>query len=71
MVSVAGMRTDTPVGADKTSTANVYAHTRSHGFGNEVMKRILLGTYALTAEYVPHSNANANANADGTIQCFR
>jgi aspartyl-tRNA(Asn)/glutamyl-tRNA(Gln) amidotransferase subunit A len=30
----------------------VYAHTRSAGFGVEVQKRILLGTYALTAEYV-------------------
>lgn len=30
----------------------MYAHTRSRGFGREVQKRILLGTYALTAEYV-------------------
>lgn len=33
-------------------TADVYAYTRSAGFGAEVRKRILLGTYALTAEYV-------------------
>lgn len=45
-----GMRVDPPLGADKTKTANVYAHTRSSGFGHEVRKRILLGTYALTAE---------------------
>ncbi|KAF8519655.1 amidase signature enzyme [Gautieria morchelliformis] len=37
-------------GTDTTRTANVYAHSRTHGFGNEVQKRILLGTYALTAE---------------------
>lgn len=29
----------------------MYAHTRSSGFGPEVQKRILLGTYALTAEW--------------------
>ena len=32
----------------KTST--VYAQTRSAGFGLEVQKRILLGTYSLSAE---------------------
>ena len=31
-------------------TSNVYAQTRSAGFGLEVQKRILLGTYSLTAE---------------------
>ncbi|KAF7971195.1 hypothetical protein HWV62_21878 [Athelia sp. TMB] len=45
-----GMRVETPVGADRTSTSHVYAHTRSRGFGSEVKKRILLGTYALTAD---------------------
>ncbi|KAG1863573.1 amidase signature domain-containing protein [Suillus subalutaceus] len=35
---------------DKSKPGNVYAHTRSAGFGAEVQKRILLGTYALTAE---------------------
>lgn len=39
-----------PPGSDLTKTANVYAHSRSQGFGAEVRKRILLGTYALTAE---------------------
>ncbi|KAG1774410.1 amidase signature domain-containing protein [Suillus placidus] len=37
-------------GADKSKPGNVYAHTRSAGFGAEVQKRILLGTYALTAD---------------------
>jgi aspartyl-tRNA(Asn)/glutamyl-tRNA(Gln) amidotransferase subunit A len=31
-------------------TSNVYAQTRSAGFGLEVQKRILLGTYSLTAD---------------------
>ena len=34
------------------TAADAYASTRSEGFGEEVQKRILLGTYALTAEYV-------------------
>ncbi|KAJ3554845.1 hypothetical protein NM688_g2898 [Phlebia brevispora] len=45
-----GLRVDPPPGADKTKTAHVYAHSRSAGFGPEVQRRILLGTYALTAE---------------------
>ncbi|KZT00578.1 amidase signature enzyme [Laetiporus sulphureus 93-53] len=45
-----GLRVDPPAEADKTKTANVYAHSRSAGFGKEVQKRILLGTYALTAD---------------------
>ncbi|THH27403.1 hypothetical protein EUX98_g6783 [Antrodiella citrinella] len=44
-----GLRVDAPLDADLTKTVNVYAHTRSRGFGSEVQKRILLGTYALTA----------------------
>lgn len=48
-----GLRVNPPQGANTTKTANVYAHTRSKGFGREVQRRILLGTYALTAEYVP------------------
>jgi Asp-tRNA(Asn)/Glu-tRNA(Gln) amidotransferase A subunit family amidase len=31
-------------------TSNIYAQTRSAGFGLEVQKRILLGTYSLSAE---------------------
>jgi hypothetical protein len=48
-----GQRTEMPPGADRRSTNNVYAHTRTVGFGDEVKRRMLLGTYALTAEYVP------------------
>jgi aspartyl-tRNA(Asn)/glutamyl-tRNA(Gln) amidotransferase subunit A len=44
------MQVESRPGADKTNAANVYAQTRSRGFGSEVQKRILLGTYALTAE---------------------
>lgn len=45
-----GAQVPPPPGSDNTRTSNVYAHTRDWGFGNEVKKRILLGTYALTAE---------------------
>lgn len=37
-------------------TSNVYAQTRSAGFGLEVQKRILLGTYSLSAELVAFGN---------------
>ena len=47
-----GLHIDTPQGSDKKKTSNVYSHPRSRGFGPEVKRRILLGTYALTAEYV-------------------
>ncbi|KAJ7132344.1 amidase signature domain-containing protein [Mycena epipterygia] len=36
--------------AGPANTATIYARTRSAGFGPEVKKRILLGTYALTAD---------------------
>ncbi|TBU24189.1 amidase signature enzyme [Dichomitus squalens] len=45
-----GMRVEPPPGANFTKTANVYAYTRSQGFGREVQRRILLGTYALSAD---------------------
>lgn len=45
-----GLYKEPPPGSDKTKTANVYAHSRSVGFGKEVQKRILLGTYALSAD---------------------
>ncbi|KAF8972790.1 amidase signature enzyme [Flammula alnicola] len=35
---------------DKTKTSHVYAQSRAVGFGQEVQKRILLGTYALSAD---------------------
>jgi aspartyl-tRNA(Asn)/glutamyl-tRNA(Gln) amidotransferase subunit A len=47
---VLGMRS-TEVGRTETSdTAELYALSRSLGLGKEVQKRILLGTYSLTAE---------------------
>ncbi|KAJ6607000.1 amidase signature domain-containing protein [Mycena sp. CBHHK59/15] len=45
-----GSHVPSPAGADLTNTAVIYALTRSAGFGREVQKRILLGTYALTAD---------------------
>ncbi|KAI8996464.1 amidase signature enzyme [Trametes punicea] len=45
-----GLRVEPPPGANLTKTANVYAHSRSLGFGKEVQRRILLGTYALSAD---------------------
>lgn len=45
-----GVRINPPIGSDRAKISSVYAHTRTHGFGREVQKRILLGTYALTAE---------------------
>ncbi|KAI0367579.1 amidase signature enzyme [Pilatotrama ljubarskyi] len=45
-----GSRVQPPPGANLTKTANVYAHTRSSGFGKEVQRRMLLGTYALCAD---------------------
>ncbi|KAH7908487.1 amidase signature domain-containing protein [Hygrophoropsis aurantiaca] len=45
-----GRHVPLPVGADKTKPAAVYAYSRSAGFGNEVRKRLLLGTYALSAD---------------------
>ena len=52
-----GTRQNVPPNEDTTKTSNVYSLTRSKNFGNEVKKRILLGSYALTAEYVlPSSN---------------
>jgi aspartyl-tRNA(Asn)/glutamyl-tRNA(Gln) amidotransferase subunit A len=47
-----GTHVDPPLGSDKKKTSDVYSHSRSAGFGPEVKRRILLGTYALTAEYV-------------------
>ncbi len=46
-----GLHVPLPPGAIARSPADVYAHSRTAGFGAEVKRRILLGTYALTAEY--------------------
>ena len=46
-----GLHVETPPGSDKRKTSNVYSHSRSRGFGAEVKRRMLLGAYALTAEY--------------------
>jgi aspartyl-tRNA(Asn)/glutamyl-tRNA(Gln) amidotransferase subunit A len=35
----------------QTDLLQMYRHTRSHGFGPEVQRRIILGTYALSAGY--------------------
>jgi aspartyl-tRNA(Asn)/glutamyl-tRNA(Gln) amidotransferase subunit A len=37
--------------ADSPDVRSLYTHTRSAGFGPEVQRRILLGTYALSAGY--------------------
>jgi len=37
--------------ADGDSLAEVYENTRAEGFGNEVRRRILMGTYVLSAGY--------------------
>ncbi|KAL4062548.1 amidase signature enzyme [Scleroderma citrinum] len=45
-----GFQAPTPSGTTTTKTSDIYALSRSKGFGKEVQKRILLGTYALTAD---------------------
>lgn len=45
-----GFRAPAPSGVTPTKSSDVYALSRSKSFGNEVQKRILLGTYALTAD---------------------
>lgn len=58
------MRVEPPPGSDLVKTANVYAHTRSLGFGKEVQRRMLLGTYALSAECVSFLVIIASPTAD-------
>jgi aspartyl-tRNA(Asn)/glutamyl-tRNA(Gln) amidotransferase subunit A len=49
------------------STADVYEQTRSAGFGAEVRRRILLGTYALSAGY--HEQYYGTAQRVRTLIC--
>lgn len=49
---IPGLRVDPDNMHHIKKAGDVYARTRSLGFGQEVQRRILLGTYALTAEYV-------------------
>lgn len=44
-----------PPAGFKGTPGELYALTRTEKFGKEVKKRILLGTYALMAEWVPTS----------------
>jgi Asp-tRNA(Asn)/Glu-tRNA(Gln) amidotransferase A subunit family amidase len=50
-----GLHVPLPPGFVARSPGEVYAHSRTAGFGAEVKRRILLGTYALSAEYVSFS----------------
>ncbi|KAF8075164.1 amidase signature domain-containing protein, partial [Lyophyllum atratum] len=63
-----GLNIRPPPGMDlaTTSSAQLYAHSRSAGFGKEVQKRILLGTYALSAEYVA-CRVSLECQADGSL----
>ncbi|KAJ3568283.1 hypothetical protein NP233_g5818 [Leucocoprinus birnbaumii] len=45
-----GLHVRPPPGSDITKTSRNYALSRTKGFGPEVKRRILLGTYALTAD---------------------
>ncbi|KAL5492335.1 HER2 [Sanghuangporus weigelae] len=45
-----GLRIAPPPDANRKRVSDVYSYSRSKGFGHEVQKRILLGTYALTAD---------------------
>ena len=46
-----GLHVPLPPDSIARSPGEVFAHSRTAGFGAEVKRRILLGTYALTAEY--------------------
>ncbi|KAJ1306717.1 hypothetical protein OPQ81_007707 [Rhizoctonia solani] len=45
-----GLRMDVAPSTDLSDAASAYTATRTAGFGREVKKRILLGTYALSAD---------------------
>jgi len=53
-----GLHFPLPADAIARSPGEVYAHSRTAGFGAEAKRRILLGTYALMAEYaLTHSSS--------------
>ncbi|MEX2282987.1 MAG: Asp-tRNA(Asn)/Glu-tRNA(Gln) amidotransferase subunit GatA [Gemmatimonadota bacterium] len=57
--------------AQSDSAADVYALTRSHGFGAEVKRRIMLGTYALSAGYYDQYYGRAQQVRALIIQDFK
>jgi len=70
-----GLQVPLPPGAITRSPADVYAHTRTAGFGAEAKRRILLGTYALTADafdnYFLQSQRLRQCIRDDFMRAFR
>ena len=66
-----GLHVPLPPDAVARSPADVYAHSRTAGFGAEVKRRILLGTYALTAEYAFSPSRHTQRYPYMFLQCVR